>query len=108
MLFTGDIPIQSEPEQIPDIDILKVAHHGSKHSTSQLFLENTTPEIAVISAGKDNSYGHPSDRVIDDLESVGAKVYRTDQMGCITIWLRKSKPIIQTYLNQNGERIYFH
>ena len=107
MLFTGDIPIQSEPEQIPDIDILKVAHHGSKHSTSQLFLENTTPEIAVISAGKDNSYGHPSDRVIDDLESVGAKVYRTDQMGCITIWLRKSKPIIQTYLNQNGERNYF-
>lgn len=87
ILTTGDLPLKNEMDTWPDCDVLKVAHHGSKNATSEAMLEQTTPQIALISVGAHNSYGHPTARVLSDLEAVGARIYRTDEDGCVTIWL---------------------
>ena len=99
ILMTGDLPITSEMEAPPDCDILKVAHHGSKYATSDEFLQKTTPEIALISVGANNRYGHPTERVLEALDSVDATVYRTDESGCITLWLSERGITAQTYLD---------
>ena len=65
--------------------VLKVAHHGSKYSTSEEFLDSVKPEVSVISAGKNNSYGHPTQEVLQKLEMSGIKVFRTDESGDIEI-----------------------
>ena len=87
MLFTGDAEIQSEERMLKEgltlkSDLLKIAHHGSDTSTSPEFLEAVSPDYAVISVGKDNSYGHPSQATLKALE--GIELYRTDLMGTIT------------------------
>ena len=69
--------------RIPDLEILVVGHHGSKHSTCEEFLAATTPEIAVISVGE-NSFGHPAQEVLDRLAYYGCIVYRTDIHGNLT------------------------
>ena len=89
-LFTGDIRKSEEKVLLEqranlDSDVLKVAHHGSKTSTSKEFIEKASPQTAVISVGKDNSYGHPTQEVLDILKSYGIKVLRTDQKGDIKI-----------------------
>lgn len=82
-LFTGDI-IQSLEKEIMqskakvDSDVLKVGHHGSKTSTSLEFLNEVSPEIAVIQVGQDNSYGHPAEETLASLANYGIKVLRTD------------------------------
>jgi len=82
-LFTGDIGAAVEAGMpASDVDILKVAHHGSKFSTSANFLEAVRPEAAVIEVGR-NSYGHPTSRVLEDLGNIGAKAFRTDSDGTI-------------------------
>ncbi|MDD2766728.1 MAG: MBL fold metallo-hydrolase [Candidatus Moranbacteria bacterium] len=83
MLFTGDLP--SEEMFLPDIghiDILKVSHHGSRYSTSEVFLDQFTPKEAVISVGK-NSYGHPSSEVLHRLKKRNIRIHRTDEEGDI-------------------------
>lgn len=87
-LFTGDALAFQEKEMILrgvdlDSDVLKVGHHGSKTSTSQGFIKAVSPEIAVISAGKDNSYGHPHQEVLETLNKYGINVLRTDIAGDI-------------------------
>jgi len=90
-LFTGDATKVSENKMISqegydlNSDVLKVGHHGSKTSTSAEFLENVLPDIAVISCGEDNSYGHPHEIVLKNLEEFGIKILRTDQDGDIKI-----------------------
>ena len=84
-LFTGDIDTKAEEQLVnsgEDIsaNVLKIAHHGSKYSTSDLFLENVKPEFAVIEVGK-NTYGHPTPEVLQRLEKFGIKVFRTDKDG---------------------------
>lgn len=88
-LFMGDAPVLVEKNILrdyPDIDcdILKVGHHGSDTSTCAEFLEKVTPEEAIISVGKKNKYGHPSDSVQVRLDRYGAKIRRTDIEGSIT------------------------
>jgi len=84
-LFTGDISSKIEEElNDVDIDVLKVAHHGSKYSTSNDFLEKTSPLISVIQVGK-NSYGHPTEEVLTRLDNFGIKVLRNDLNGNIKI-----------------------
>jgi competence protein ComEC len=90
-LFTGDSPqkienylISADKENL-DVDVLKVGHHGSKTSSSELFIGYTSPEYAVISAGKDNRYGHPHKEVLDILEKFGVEILRTDELGIIKI-----------------------
>ncbi len=85
-LFTGDTTQYTENKYIDefsDIDLLKVAHHGSATSTSSEFLEKTAPEYAVISVGEDNSYLLPNDKVVSRLKKSGAYVMRTDKLGDI-------------------------
>lgn len=67
------------------IDILKVGHHGAKTSSTSQFLQAITPSVAVISVGNNNSYGHPTQEVLDRLDQIGATVLRTDGMGTIEI-----------------------
>lgn len=77
-LFAGDIPQKIENQlPVPEVEVLKVAHHGSKTSSSQSFLAKLSPALAVISVGK-NSYGHPTEEVLQRLMAVGAKISRTD------------------------------
>ncbi|WP_078379632.1 DNA internalization-related competence protein ComEC/Rec2 [Sutcliffiella halmapala] len=87
-LFTGDIEERGEKDLINKyphlkVDVLKVAHHGSRSSTIAPFLNQIHPEYAVISAGRENRFGHPHDEVIERLEEIGVKIYRTDQKGAI-------------------------
>lgn len=89
ILFTGDIQHEAEEYIMSnikkiDIDILKIAHHGSKTSTSQKFIEFFTPEIAVIQVGK-NFFGHPHEEVLKLLKENNIKVYRNDKSGAIII-----------------------
>lgn len=85
-LFTGDTEIENENARSwEDIDVLKVAHHGSKTSSSEKFLNQAKPEIAIISAGLNNSYGLPTDIVLERLKNIGANIYRTDELGTIKL-----------------------
>jgi len=88
-IFTGDISSSIEKKlALGDIDlsanVLKVAHHGSKYSTSEEFLSVVGPDIAVISSGK-NPYGHPTLEVLNRLQNFGIKTLRTDMLGDIEI-----------------------
>ncbi len=90
-LFTGDIGKKVERELIEknvnlESDVLKVCHHGSKTSSSLRFLEKVLPKVAVISAGKDNNYGHPHDTTLANLEKFAIQVLRTDENGNIKIF----------------------
>jgi len=90
ILLMGDAGDQAEKElllsdNLPDIDILKVGHHGSKYASTLEFLEKTKPELAVISVGSKNRYGHPTAETLGRLESVGAKVRRTDEEGSVVL-----------------------
>ena len=101
ILFTGDIDQYLEKQLIPilqkivkKIDILKVAHHGSKNSSSKEFLEAFKPLYAVIETGF-NNYGHPHQEAIDRLKEVGSFIFRTDLDGSIV------------FLEKNNQLIYF-
>ncbi len=91
-LFTGDIGFKIENKLMEsganiNSDILKISHHGSKYATSSKFLETVSPEIAVISVGK-NSYGHPTEELLSRINNYGAAVKRTDLDGDIRIEIR--------------------
>lgn len=92
ILFTGDRKISDFPDlrEVGDLDILKVAHHGSKTGTGKDVLESITPEIALISCGMGNMYGHPHKSVIDNLEKNSINIYRTDFDGTVELKLLKS------------------
>ncbi len=90
ILLTGDISAEIERAIVPlltpsRIRILKVAHHGSRTSSSAALLETWRPQIAVISCGRGNRFGHPTPEVLQRLEAIGATVLRTDLDGQITI-----------------------
>ena len=89
-LFTGDAEDISEEEMLAggqdlSADVLKCGHHGSSSSTTAAFVEAVDPEYAVISCGKNNSYGHPDSQTLSTLGSYGVTVLRTDEQGTITI-----------------------
>ncbi|WP_292462354.1 MBL fold metallo-hydrolase [Methanolobus sp.] len=89
-LFTGDTEIDAEKRILAsgiDIEsqILKVAHHGSKSSTSIEFLEKVNPAASIIMVGTDNRYGHPTEEVIARLRGLGSDIYRTDIEGHIVV-----------------------
>jgi len=87
-LFTGDIEAPAEKEILSggeniDVDFLKVAHHGSKYSSSEAFLDAASPSDAIISVGAKNSYGHPHEETLDKLSSRNTNILRTDEAGDI-------------------------
>jgi len=83
-LFTGDIEKRIEKfytfkyQNFLDSDILKVGHHGSKTSSSQIFLQYVTPELSLISAGFKNKFGHPAKEIVERLKNTGSSIYRSD------------------------------
>ncbi len=90
MLFTGDVENKGEELLTKSVvsksyDVLKVAHHGSKNSTKDVFLQRVQPKIALISAGVDNMYQHPHPDVIERIKSIGCEIYETAKKGAITI-----------------------
>ncbi|MEX0909839.1 MAG: ComEC/Rec2 family competence protein [Candidatus Paceibacterota bacterium] len=89
-LFTGDASKEVEREllryyELLDVDVLKVGHHGSDTSTSLEFISATSPEFALISAGRDNSYGHPHDEVLERLTNADVRILRTDTQGTVRL-----------------------
>ena len=88
ILITGDRSEFGEwllmtNNELPKVDILIAGHHGSKYSTSKELLETVQPEIVMISAGKDNRYGHPAPELLKRLQDFGCIIYRTDENGTI-------------------------
>ena len=91
-LFTGDAnDVVESSRSWPEIDILKVGHHGSRTSTTTEFLNQIKPKIALISVGKDNKYGHPTEDALSRLTNIGSKIYRTDKDETILITEQKEK-----------------
>ena len=85
-LFMGDAETENEKARDwEDIDVLKVGHHGSNTSSSEKFLKQVLPEIAIISVGENNSYGLPKDKIIDRFSKMGTIICRTDEDGTIQI-----------------------
>ena len=88
-LFTGDAEKEGEELLLKydshsiDCDIFSAGHHGAKTSNSLALLQAATPDYVIVSCGKDNSYGHPTAYAMNNFASVGATVYRTDEMGTI-------------------------
>lgn len=98
-LFTGDISSQTEADLVKlyrdaiDCDVLKVAHHGSKYSSSINFLNTVSPVVSVIEVGK-NSYGHPTPETLARLAQAGSGIWRTDQDGLVRIIFKPQSLLI--------------
>jgi competence protein ComEC len=88
-LLAGDVEEEIDPsllaKRLPPIDLLKVAHHGSRTATTDAFVAAIRPRVAVASAGVGNPYGHPARATLDRLTRAGARVYRTDRDGSVTV-----------------------
>jgi competence protein ComEC len=102
ILLTGDISSEVERAILPQltparIRVLKVAHHGSRTSTSEDLLRSWQPHIAVISCGRDNRFGHPAPEVIKRLRAAGVRVYRTDLHGQITVEATTTAVHVRTF-----------
>lgn len=104
MLFTGDLEGEGE-ESVCREDIastvLKVAHHGSKNSTGERFLQQARPQLALISCGKGNRYGHPAKETLKRLKKAGCNVYTTMDCGALTVRGRKGKVSVSSYRVQS-------
>lgn len=104
-LFTGDIGEKTEKELLSlgcltDIDFLKVGHHGSRYSSSSLFLEEILPEIGVISCSSTNTYGHPSSEAVDRLEKSGCRLEYTMKNGAIIYWTDGKKQMVKKWIEE--------
>lgn len=99
MLFTGDISSSAEAELtglVPNCTVLKVPHHGSRFSSGEAFLQAAAPKLALISAGKDNSYGHPHEETLQKLSNI--PVYITFETGQIDLIPERRKIQVRTFL----------
>ena len=104
LLLTGDVEASGEaeilsacPELVSGCTILKTAHHGSDTSTTQEFLNAASPQAALISCGKDNSYGHPHEEVLSRFRSAHIPVFITAECGAITVRERDGRVTVETF-----------
>jgi competence protein ComEC len=109
MLFTGDAGATAEERFLSQgaalqCDILKVGHHGSAYSSSPAFVSAVRPRYALISVGRHNLFGHPASQTLRTLERAGARVYRTDRMGAITLTTNGAVFAIDTMLADPSSR----
>ena len=106
LLLTGDVEGEGEItllEQlkkwgIVQVDVLKVAHHGSRDTTSEELVEQINPRLSVISCGRKNIYGHPHPELTDRLEQAGSMILQTKEWGAVTIHFGEAGIIAETYL----------
>ena len=106
-VFTGDIGRDTEREIAPLFEparlrILKVPHHGSLTSSSETFVNALKPDIAVISVGRSNNFGHPSPVVLDRYAAVGAQVFRTDRHGAVAVDTDGRTTVVRPFANSPG------
>jgi competence protein ComEC len=111
MMLMGDAESQTERRILErganvGAKIIKIGHHGSGDASTEDFLQVVNPEVAIISVGNENRYGHPNQAVLNRLRKVGAKVYRTDLHGEITITSRGESYSIRTERNANLQEIW--
>ena len=90
MLFTGDAGATAESRFLHEgaglrCDVLKVGHHGSAYGSSLAFVTAVRPAYALISVGRHNMFGHPASQTLQTLQAAGARIYRTDQNGAISL-----------------------
>jgi competence protein ComEC len=99
-LLAGDVEEGIDPvlleRGLPRVDVLKVAHHGSRTATTQAFVDAVRPRVAVASAGAGNTYGHPAPATLARLRAAGARTLRTDQDGSVTIELAEGGLTVRT------------
>ena len=105
-LFMGDASSNVEnyimsKYNLSDITFFKVGHHGSKTSSSKVFIDCIAPKISLISLGRGNIYGYPNEEVLENLNN--SKIYRTDLDGSINIKINKSKVRVRTAIKREGE-----
>jgi competence protein ComEC len=115
-LFTGDMEKSSEDELLSElqnsakimfadrIDFLKIAHHGSKSSTTEAWLSYWNPHNTVISVGATNSYGHPAPEVVNRVSQAGARIFRTDQMGEVQVEVKKGRMFTRVKLVESKSK----
>jgi len=109
--MTGDIEEEAEREiaaawNLPSVDWLKVAHHGSRTSTHPAWLEAVDPNHAVISVGEKNRFGHPAPEVLRRLEERGTIVWRTDRHGAVTVQINASGRMqVETMLGEMPKEV---
>ena len=110
MLFTGDVEKEGELEIVRymqesdfdnEIEVLKVAHHGSSGSSCKEFLEVFGPKLSLISCGRNNSYGHPHEETLERLTNTASRILVTSDYGAITLAVRKNKCRISTFIKKN-------
>lgn len=89
MLLTADAEAESVPIEPGPVDVLKVAHHGSEDAGLGALLDRARPQLALISVGSDNSYGHPAPQTLATLERYGVPTLRTDEDGTVTIDVKR-------------------
>lgn len=93
VLLTGDIEASAEADLVDrrvdlSADVLKVPHHGSRTSTTPAFLERVSPRLALVGVGRRNRFGHPGAAVMERLAAAGARVFRTDRHGDVSLLFR--------------------
>ena len=101
-LLTGDMEKQAEARlaiegAINEVDVLKVAHHGSRTSSTTHFLDQAAPILALISAGLDNRFHHPNKDVVARLENLGATTLRTDQLGLVSVFTDGKRLTVESF-----------
>ena len=107
VLFTGDIQGEGEKGMIRNLTggkrttVLKTAHHGSKNSTPEEFLKLVEPEYALISAGRNNRYGHPHKELLSRLEEVGCEIHMTGREGAITVTTGRNALSVTGFIKSN-------
>ena len=107
-LFTGDLEGEGEKsvrERLTEfslesegVTMLKVAHHGSRNSTDEAFIQAVNPRIALISSGRNNRYGHPHEELLRRLEDHGCRIYQTQESGAITVTVKNGRVRVDGYL----------
>jgi len=108
MLLCGDLEGDGEQYVLEQLkrsgtrfNILKVAHHGSKNSTSAEFLAQVQPQYAIISCGKNNRYGHPHRELLSRLNSISAHILSTTKQGAVTVYAGRDSVSVLGYFDKN-------
>jgi len=100
-LLTGDaetsvLDAMARDESLTDVDVVKVGHHGSKKAVDARTLQALRPEIAVVSVGEGNRFGHPAQSTLDLLSACGARTVRTDEAGDVTFTVKGASTTLET------------
>ncbi len=112
-LFTGDLEGAGEEKVtalirdmkdkgLHNIELLKVAHHGSSGSTGEAFLRAVRPKLALISSGRNNRYGHPHEELLRRLAEAGCRIVGTQEGGAVTVRVHRGRVRVETYCGQGG------